>query len=477
MEITMNSFEAVIPYLPPVLQDVAIKLYQEKGIDPAATVTALLPAVSLAVARCYIVEIESGFTIPPALFAHVIADSGFGKSILDSHSQMIFKSYEEDEIKTAKTVEQNLSGEMTLWTIKRDTLISTYKKLIKKAEDTSSIEREIKTHERKKPAAPMADRVLISDATPGTVKSFFAGNEKTGGIFLSEGNSAFKAGRIFGEPELLCNLFDGTTFHVDRLTTGSTACRDPSAAMLIFSQPDIFKKFDSRHGEEMRSVGLYPRSLFYFQEQNNGMYTFGAHSPAPNCIQTIQDKIRFLLRISKNEQNENTINRKTIKLSPEASSLYEETKREIKFLTAPQNNLFEFKDFAAKATNNMARIACLFHILANKNGNIEYNTMQCAKIISAWYINQAIQYFDKKNEIEKKSTELYNWICNEFVKRNICQIEKIRLYQYAPPSLRGKEKISPLLDNLKMKKLIIEQKIIGTGTIVRKFDYPIDGGF
>jgi len=466
----MNTFQQVIPFLPPVLQEAAIKLYLEKGIDPAATVTALLPAISLAVARRYKVEVEPGFTIPPALFAQVIAESGFGKSILDSHAQMTFKLYEEDEIKATTTLEKDKSGEMTLWSIKRDTIISKYKKLINKGEDTSSIESEIKTHEKIKPISPRADRVLISDATPATVKSFFSGNEKTGGIFVSEGNSAFKSGKIFGESELLCNLFDGTSFHVDRLTTGSMACRNPSAAMLIFSQPDIFKKFDNRHGEEMRSVGLYARSLFYFQEQNNGFYNFGFHTPIQNCIQEIQDKIQSLLRRSKSEHNENTTNRKTIKLSPEASRLYEETKREIKSLTEPQNSLCEFKDFAAKATNNMARIASIFHILENKNGDIEHNTMQCAKILSIWYFNQTIQYFDKTNEIERKSTELYNWICNEFAKKNINQIEKVRLYQFTPKSLRGKEKILPLLENLKMRKFITEQKIAGIGSVIKKSD-------
>ena len=466
----MNSFQQVIPYLPPILKDVAIKLYQEKGIDPAATTTALLPAVSLAAARCYNVEVEPGFTIPPALFAQVIAESGFGKSILDSHAQMTFKLYEEDEIKATTTLEKDKSGEMTLWSIKRDTLISKYKKLINKGEDTSSIESEIKIHEKMKPISPSADRVLISDATPGTVKSFFAGNEITGGIFVSEGNSAFKSGKIFGEPELLCNLHDGTSFHVDRLTTGSMACINPSAAMLIFSQPNIFKKFDNRHGEEMRSVGLYPRSLFYFQEQNNGIYIFWPYTPVQNCIQEIQDKIRSLLRRSRNENHENTTNRKTIKLSPEASRLYEETKREIKVLTEPQNHLCEFKDFAAKATNNMVRIASIFHILENRNGDIEYNTIQCAKNLITWYLNQAIQYFDKTNEIERKSTELYNWICNEFSEKNISQIEKVRLYQYTPSSLRGKEKILPLLENLKMRKFITEQKIAGIGSVIKKSD-------
>lgn len=470
----MNSFQQVISFLPLVLQEAAIKLYQEKGIDPAATVTALLPAISLAVARRYKVEVEPGFTIPPALFAQVIAESGFGKSILDSHAQMTFKLYEDDEIKATTTLEQDKCGEMTLWTIKRDSLISTYKKLIKKGEDTSSIESEIKTHEKMKPISPSADRVLISDATPGTVKRFFAGNEKTGGIFVSEGNSAFKSGKIFGEPELLCNLHDGTSFHVDRLTTGSMACRNPSAAMLIFSQPDIFKKFDNRHGEEMRSVGLYPRSLFYFQEQNNGFYNFGFHTPVQNCIQEIQEKIRSLLRRSKNEHDENTTNRKSIKLSPEASRLYEETKREIKVLTEPQNRLCEFKDFTAKATNNMVRIASIFHTLENKNGDIEYNTLQRAKNVSFWYMNQAIQYFDKTNEIERKSTELYNWICNEFTKKNISQIEKVRLYQYTPSSLRGKERIEPLLGNLKTKNLISEQKVVGIGSVIKKFDPRCD---
>ncbi|WP_374554691.1 DUF3987 domain-containing protein [Aquitalea pelogenes] len=473
----MYSFESVTSSLPPVLQDAAIKLYQEKGIDPAATATALLTAVSLAVTRCYNVEVEPGFIIPPALLAHVIAESGFGKSILDNYSAMAFKSHEEDEIKSTKALEKDKSGEIALWNIKKGSLTSIYTKLIKKGEDTSSIESEIKTHEKIKPTTPTADRILISDATPSSVKNFFAGNEKTGGIFVSEGNSAFKAGRIFGEPELICNLYDGTSFHVDRLTTGSMACRSPAAAMLIFSQPDIFKKFDNRHGEEMRSVGLYARSLFYFQQQNNGVYNFGFHSSSKNCIEDIQEKIRSLLRKSKNEHDESTTNRRTIKLSPEASRLYEETKREIKFLTNHQNSLCEFKDFAAKTTNNMVRIACIFHILENKNGDIEYNTMFRAKNLSEWYFNQAIQYFDKTNEIERKSTELYNWICNDIIKRKVFQIEKVRLYQYTPASLRGKETISPLLENLKMKKLITEQNIPGIGAIVRKFDYSTDAGY
>lgn len=466
----MGQYPFPIFNMPKVFFDDVAKEHQHTRMDPAAIVTTKLVAFSVAASTLFEVEIEPRFVVPLALYAQITAPSGFGKSILDKYVQEPFKEYERESAARKAENQKQFEGELLLWEEKKKTLLSMYRKEMKIGESVTQLEQDIKQHEANKPLACETNRLLLSDATPGAIKKFFAGAGKVGGIILSEGSVAFKDRRMFSEPGLLCNLYDGTTFSVDRAIGDSISIIDPAAGILVFTQNQTFQKFCSKHGNEMHDNGIFQRMLLYFEEQNNSVGYILPNVHDTSGLGELQNLIRTMLAEYAKLVNKPSGKKRRLSVSPEAAQLYQEIKNQLKVDTQPMRPLENFKGFAAKYTNNMMRIAGLFHLMEGREDDIKRDSVEQANCLCYWYLQQAMMYFDEGRQLEVKAYQLYNWFNDELTKRNVPYLEKTKLYQYTPSRLRGRGKadVQPLLDILIEKQLLVIEKLLGIGTIVKK---------
>lgn len=462
---------------PTIFCDSVIEISNSTDIEPGAIVTAFLTSFSLAASSVVEVEIEPGFVVRPVLFAQIIAESGFGKSILENKATTVFQEHEKNNATAIENEKEKNKGEMIIWEEKKKVLLAKLRKEIINSIDTSELALQIKQHEACKPNEPIADRLLLSDTTPAAAKQFFSGSGKVGGIFIPEGSAAYKEGRIFSDLGFLCNIWDGTTFHVDRANGSSAACIDPAAAMLVFTQPHVFQNFIAKQGQDMRSSGVIPRTLLYFAEQNKYYNHPIYYIHNKNHLEEFYSLIRSLLNQRTDMINTHGAKKVRLKFSPAARELYHRIKRQLKYDAQPTRPFEKFKDFVAKLTNNMMRIACLFHLMEKREGDIQADSVDFAWSLCFWYLQQAMIYFDENKVMTAKAHQLYDWIEEHFTQKNITYIEKTALYQYAPNQIRGKEKILPLLNILINEKKLFTEKIKGVGNIVRKFDHSKDHGF
>ncbi|MEO9384257.1 DUF3987 domain-containing protein [Chromobacterium phragmitis] len=449
---------------PTLFFNAVMDVHKQKGLDPAAIVTALLPSFSLAAAASYEIEVEPGFVIPPVIFAQVVAGSGFGKNILYGISAGIFQEHEEAQNYKAQNDHKLYAGKMMLWEEKKKALLKRLRAAFNRDSDVSLLEQEIQQHEIDKPEEAIETRILLSDSTLAGAKKHFSGICKNKGIFAPEGSVVFQEGRIFSDPGFLCNLWDGTSFDIDRGNRESVKCTNPTASMLIFSQPDVFQKFHSKHGELLRDVGLYARTLFYFQSQSIICQpSFHLAYDTTNGLDIFHQLISSIIK--GNENGSCKKNRMT--LSPEAYQYYQSIKGFFKKATLPSQMFEHFSDFAAKYTNNMVRIACLFHLMEKREGPITKESIISADILCHWYLQQAIQFFDENKAMERKALLLYSWINKKLIEWNTDHIKLTALYQYTPNALRGKENILPLIDMLTIKRIISTEKIKGVGLVIK----------
>lgn len=456
---------------PRIFCDAVMDIHHRTGIDPAAIATAMLASFSLAASTLVRIEVESGFVIPPGLFVQIIAESGFGKSILDTCAQEPFKAYARQSAARKAKNQRQYEGERVIWEEKKKSQLSMFRKKIKLGECVTQLEQDIKQHEENKPLEQEADRLLLSDSTPSSINNFYAGTGKVGGMFISEGSVVFKDGRMFSELGLLCNLFDGTSFSVDRAIGGSISIIEPAAASLVFSQNQIHHKYYLKHGEELLSSGLYPRTLFYFAEHNNVVVDFVPYEHDKRCSEEFHNLMRAMLDEHAKLIGSKDNNKRLLKLSPEATQLYQVIKKQFKCDTQPMRPLENFKGFAAKFTNNLIRISCLFHLMEGREGDIKKDSVEQAYGICLWYLQQAMMYFDENRIFETKAYQLYYWIIGQLNTREVSYLEVTTLYQYAPNRFRGKHNIAPLLLYLTEKKMLMTEKIKGVGNVVKIFSF------
>ncbi|MCV5869670.1 YfjI family protein, partial [Escherichia coli] len=72
--------------------------------------------------------------------------------------------------------------------------------------------------------------------------------------------------------------------------------------------------------------------------------------------------------------------------------------------------LYDFKDYASKMAENMARLAALLHYFSGDGGDISVTAVKAAVEIVAWYIEEYIRLFSKKEEFSldvSEADELY----------------------------------------------------------------------
>jgi len=85
----------------------------------------------------------------------------------------------------------------------------------------------------------------------------------------------------------------------------------------------------------------------------------------------------------------------TLKLSPDAKRLWVEFHDSIERELSPSGEMATARDFAAKAADNAARLAAIFHILANgPTGEIGVDSMSAAARVVSWhYLEDSTVYW------------------------------------------------------------------------------------
>lgn len=152
-----------------------------------------------------------------------------------------------------------------------------------------------------------------------------------------------------------------------------------------------------------------------------------------------------------NESIANKDERICLHFSPDAGqkwiAFYNEVETEMQLI----GFLSDFKDYASKVAENMARIAALLHYFNGDEGDISLTAVDAAIEISSWYVNEYIKLFSKPQEVNMVNTdavELYWWI-KEYCNRNfIPYMRKNTILQNGPDRFRKCSKANELLSIL-----------------------------
>lgn len=96
--------------------------------------------------------------------------------------------------------------------------------------------------------------------------------------------------------------------------------------------------------------------------------------------------------IARNEENE----RQCLRFSPEAEKHWLEFYNKVESEMGLLGFLSDFKDYASKMAENMARLAALLHYFSGDEGDISIAAVKAAVDIMARYIEEYIRLFSKK---------------------------------------------------------------------------------
>jgi putative DNA primase/helicase len=99
-----------------------------------------------------------------------------------------------------------------------------------------------------------------------------------------------------------------------------------------------------------------------------------------------------------------------------------------------KGELFEIRDVASKAADNIARLACLFHKFAGESGPISEEHLEAATRIGIWHLDQSRRFLSKleRSPQEVSADRLFDWLLTEWKKTETGSITQRHAQQYGP---------------------------------------------
>lgn len=436
---------------PPVLKDVIETLYKETQIPKELIGNVVLAAASLACQS--LINVESPYTKLPeqcCLYLMTVAESGEGKTTINKQIMKPFYDFSSEMIKEYEVKRTQYKQEYKIWKVKKQALESNLRKAMRNNYSGEMEEEKIKEINSKEPVCPHHPNFIYEDTT---LKSLMEGlNEQSEACIISDEAITFFKGLLKNNPGLLNKSWDGESYDLVR-ARGERYTVKPCLTISLMSQPGIFVDYISKHGSIARESGFLSRFLFSWVNSSVGNRNINSNQDnVKKSLDAFHKRINELLEeVKLRIINKNTI-KKTLRLTDDAISIWNENNRKIQNKITPGNEWEHIKDIGAKSGASILRISAILQYFYSSNSDsLHDGSMEHSYNIMNWYMMQASKIFhpySERYQFEIDVRELYFWLHNKFIQNNFLAIPLNDIKQYGPHRLRRIEKLTPSLDQL-----------------------------
>ena len=424
---------------------------------PALVASSCIATASLATQNLVDVERREGLVGPTGLFIVSICVSGERKTTVDNQFTRTIREFDRENDSVYQTALRSYEGEYAVWRVKKKSAESELQRAIREEEPTEMLSKRLAEIVKSVPQRPIHSPLLLNDATPAAIKEAFRKEESGVGIFAGEASSVF-SGKTLDEFALINELWDGGTVNIDRRSTGRCTIVNGRLAASLMVQPEVFKRFVERRGKSARDIGLFARMLIAFPPSTQGGRT-GKYIPGPENVDQFNHRVKKLLGEVQQRRALQGETRQRLKFDWRAQQRWDEIFNCVETSVGFLGPLSQFKDYAAKYADNLARMAATFHAFEGYSGDISLDTLERAQAIACWYLENFKHLFSPPpapvNWQPVQDAELLrNWLVNQFVTKGIVVTPKKRLAQYGPYRVRPVHRPDPALAVLESWQVI-----------------------
>ena len=273
-----------------------------------------------------------------------------------------------------------------------------------------------------------------------------------------------EAGTIFNgytlnELPFINKMWDGATFSVERKSEPEKLIRDARLTLALMVQPDVFKGYLQRKGDTAKGIGFFARCLICQPDSKQGSRRISSPVVSSEHLPVFHQRLMEIVNESIARDNQN--DRLCLRFSVEAENRWIEFYNKAESDMGLLGTLSDFRDYASKVAENMARVASLLHYFNGNDGDISLSAVEDAVKITTWYVNEYIHIFSKPQELTpaiSEADELYWWIKNHCNRLVVPYITKNTVLQYGPNKFRKRSKANELLGMLYSQNRILVAK-------------------
>lgn len=336
-----------IDALPKIIKDyvVAVAETTQTPVDMAAT--ASLAIMSLCMQGRYRIDGKADWNEPVNLYTLIIAEPSERKSAIISFMTRPVNEYELNYNNTnAGRFEASRMRKSALES-KKKTIETQYAKGKASETDLTEIAEKVANFKEEKPK-----KLYVDDITTEKLTSILSDSGGKTAIISTEGGIFDVLAGMYNKSvniDVFLKGYSGDTIRVDRIGRPSELIQKPALTILLSVQPSVLSQLISNSTFEGK--GLTTRFLYALPESLIGKRKFHT-SPIPPEVSRLYDmKIKDVLN-----EEENLIDNQIVRLSSEASSLFEAFHDENEKIMGENT---EIKTWRGKLVGNVLRISAL----------------------------------------------------------------------------------------------------------------------
>lgn len=370
--------------LPPLLLNAVREVEAHVQAPVEIAFSTALAALSLAAQGRLSVARTPSLISPVSIYACVIAESGERKSAVARHFfEPIFR-LEEKMAALAETQLANRQASRDAWDARYGLLKKELAKHATGTERHAKLVRELEEHLAHQEKPPRVPKLVYQDVTPEALQDGLANRWPSAALISDEAHSILH-GRAVQDLSLLTRLWEGGRILVDRCTGDSFVRDGANLTVSLMIQPQPFAKFLAKNDAEARHLGLLARFLVAFPLTRQGSRFHRGQSESWQHVGAFNQRVAEMLEASSHHLASEEPEKVVMTFSPEADALWVEFFNWCETESAPWGSLREVKDYAAKAGDNLARLAALFETCQSDSTVISGQAMHSARNVAYWY--------------------------------------------------------------------------------------------
>jgi putative DNA primase/helicase len=393
---------------------------------------------------------------PVSLFVLAVAESGERKTTCDRILGAALREWERDRTRVAAPDQAAHASATAVLQAKRDGLLEAIRRKRRDGHDTAEDEAALNELAHDTPQATPVPRLLYADATPEALSHALASGWPSGAVMSAEAGAVFGAHgmgyeTILRNLALLNTLWDGGEIAVDRRSKPSFRVRDRRLTFGLMVQPEALRGFLERAGTLPRGSGFIARFLIAWPASTQGSRSYRVAPESMPAVGRFEARIRELLEMPLSTHADGGLQPAELALSLPAHTAWVLAHDRIERALASGGDLADIRDVAAKAAENIARLAALFHVLAHGPvGVIDMDAIAGAAGIISWHLHEArrlLSDLDTPNDLSA-AIKLDDWLIAEARRTGSHRIATNRVYRCGPSPVRDAKDMKTALATL-----------------------------
>ena len=429
----MSIIQAPYPIdaLPDIIKD-AIISYAEYGQQPISLLAnSALSNVSLACQGLANVARDNLLVSPISMYFITVASSGERKTAADKLFSQGVSAWEEATKASILPSYHYQRNVYLTWSIKRKAILTTIKRLAAKEHDTSEQEASYHAIMMQQPDIPLLPKLKYEDITAEALSENLEQAWPSASIFSDEGGIVLSSPSMqkhaAKSASLFNKLWDAQPVSIHRKTTNNVLIKDRRFTLNLMLQPLLLKQMLDKQQGINRHSGFLARTLIAYPESNMGMRFYKKPvKTVTKAITKFHDRIRQCLDDTLPIDNKGFKGISTLTFSAEGKAFWVKHFNDIEKAIANPYQWQSISDLASKASENIARLAALFHVFTGADRHqISAHHVESAYQVVAWHLNEAKRIFGGSLPLTQTEQDA-NLIMQTAVEKNI---EKITLRQ------------------------------------------------